>query len=332
MMMKRIIGTVACAAALLSLSCSGPMVAAVGESDDVVIIGGTGANDAVTAFDDVLTMESSWLVGEPDFKTTVVGTDRLDEMASRRHIVLIGTWDDPEMSRIVRSRIGEMSPGDPAGSRLVEDIWAKGQVVMAVMADTPEALTAYISDNAFNLKDAFDKASTERLARSLRDQVEGTGAIEDMNTRFGWSLCPPSGYDLFPGDEGEGLVFFRRVQPDRTLFVYWQEGEASEVTEEFVVTKRNEMGSLHFDGDEIEWQRDFTVETVDFAGYQALRVSGWWGNRALVGGGPFRSYCFFVPSQNRVYLVDAALFAPGLDKVALMRNLDAALNTFRPAG
>ncbi len=331
MKVKKTLGMLLCAAALLGLSCSGPTVAAVGESDDVVIIGGAGAGAAVDALNAALTMESSWIVGEPDFKTTTVGPDRLDDMASRRHIVLVGTWDDPDMSRIVRSRVGQMSPGDPPGSRVVEDIWAKGQVVMAVMADSEQDLESYVSDNAFDLKDALDNAARTRLAKSLRDKVAGTGAIEDMDQRFGWSLCPPSGYELFPGDEGEGLVFFRRVQPDRTIFVYWQDGDGSEVNEEFVVTKRNEMGSLHFDGDEIQWQRDFTVETVDFAGYSALRVSGWWGNRELVGGGPFRSYCFYVPSQKRVYLIDAALFAPGLDKMALMRNLDAALCSFRPA-
>ncbi len=330
--MMKMLRMAACAAVLLALSCSGPMVSAVGESDDVVIVRGTGAGEAVGALDDALSMESSWLVGEPDFKTTITAVDRFDDVANRRHIVLLGTWDDPQMSRLVRSRVGEISPGDPPRPRLVEDIWARGQVVLAVMADTPDELTRYVSENAFDLKDALDEAARDRLAASLRALVDDTDVVKDMNARFGWSLCPPSGYDLFTGDEGEGLVFFRRVQPDRTIFVYWQDGTAADVTEEFVVTKRNEMGSLHFDGDEIEWQRDFTVERVEFAGVSALCVSGWWGNRALVGGGPFRTYCFFEPSQGRVYLVDAALFAPGLDKVALIRNLDAAMHTFQAAG
>ena len=76
------------------------------------------------------------------------------------------------------------------------------------------------------------------------------------------------------------------------------------------------------------WRRELAVEAVEFAGRPAVRLSGWWGNRALVGGGPFRSYCFFEPSQRRVYIIDVSLFAPGVGKVPLMRNLDAVAHTF----
>ena len=89
-----------------------------------------------------------------------------------------------------------------------------------------------------------------------------------------------------------------------------------------------EKFARYFDGDVIEWKRPVEVEQVDFLGRPAVRVSGWWGNRTLVGGGPFRTYCFYEPSSERVYLLDISLFAPGVDKTALMRNLDAIAHTF----
>lgn len=327
--MKRTVLFAACGLLTALLSCSGPMVAAFGESHDVVIVRGAAAAAAARLLNGALKAESAWLVGEEEFQTTVVGSDRLGGLTNRRHIVLIGTWDDPEMADIVRSRVGGLEPGDPPGMRVVEDIWAEGQVVVAVMADDESSLVDYVARNSLDVTERLKLAARDRLARNLREIVEKTGFHLEMEDRFGWSLCPPTGYDLLTANEDRGLVFFRRVRPDRTLFVYWQAGGEEDVNQEFVVTKRNELGSLYFDGDEIEWRRDFVVETVEFAGRPALQVSGWWGNRTLVGGGPFRAYCFFEPTQERVYIVDAALFAPGFEKTPLIRNLDAALHTFR---
>ncbi|MFH1503016.1 MAG: DUF4837 family protein [Candidatus Eisenbacteria bacterium] len=324
------LATLALLAALLS--CGGPMVAAFGESNDVVIIRSdqSGA-EAATLLNRALTAESDWLVGEERFQTTIAGPSRLSGLTNRRHIVLLGTWDDPEMADLVSSRVRGLEPAGPPGTRVVTDIWAEGQVVLAVMGKDGSELSEYIREHGADIADELELAARDRLAGSLRDFVEDTEFDVEMEGRFGWSLCPPRGYDLHTANEDRGLVFFRRVRPDRTLFVYWQDGGDADVTQEFVVATRNRLGTLYFDGDEIEWRREFVVASVDFGGRPALEVSGWWGNRELVGGGPFRAYCFAEPSQGRVYLLDAALFAPATDKTPLMRNLDAALHTFRAA-
>ncbi len=330
--MTRILRSAVLVIAAATLSCSGPMMAAFGESNDVVVIrSDTAGAKAARALVEALRAESDWIVGEELFQTTIANPSRLSGLTNRRHIVLLGTWDDPEMTDLVMSRIRGLEPGGPPKVRVVEDIWAKGQIVMAVIANDEAELVEYVHRNGTDIAEELVVATRERLARNLRDLVEKTGFHLEMEDRFGWSLCPPQGYDLHTTNEERGLVFFRRVRPDRTLFVYWRSGSEDDVTEEFVVTTRDELGNLYFDGDKIEWRRDFVVERIEFRGLPALCVSGWWGNRDLVGGGPFRSYCFFEPSQGRVYLVDAALFAPGMDKTPLMRNLDAALHTFRAA-
>jgi hypothetical protein len=149
--------------------------------------------------------------------------------------------------------------------------------------------------------------------------------------RYGWSLCVPEGYGLYSDSDAPGFVFFRRARPDRSVFVYWQAGQQSDVSREFVIAKRQELTRRYYDGDEIEWRRPLEVGSVEFAGTTAVRVSGWWANTELVGGGPFRSYCLHDALSARTYLIDVSLFAPGFDKIPLMRNLDAIANTFRTA-
>jgi hypothetical protein len=167
-----------------------------------------------------------------------------------------------------------------------------------------------------------------RLADRLKEDADESGMTRALEERFGWSIAPPTGYDFFTTDAEEGFVFFRRTRPDRTIFVHWESGGPDLVSEEHVLSSREELAMRYFDGDVIERQRPLITERVDFLGRRAVRVSGWWGNRELVGGGAFRTYCFHEPTQGRVYIVDASLFAPGFDKTSLMRNLDAIAHTF----
>jgi hypothetical protein len=149
--------------------------------------------------------------------------------------------------------------------------------------------------------------------------------------RFGWSLCLPREYELFTTEDGSGFAFFRRQRPDRTVFVAWRDGTPSDVTEDAATAWREQLSRAYLDGDEIEWRRPFNAETTALDGHDAIRLTGWWANRELVGGGPFVSYCFAVPEQGRVYLVDASLFAPSFDKTALMRNIESIVRTFHAA-
>jgi hypothetical protein len=153
-----------------------------------------------------------------------------------------------------------------------------------------------------------------------------------LSERYGWSLSPPTGYDLISSAASQGFVFLRRTQPDRNLFVCWRKGGSELVTKDFALGMRQELARRYYDGDEIEWKRPLAADTVSFAGTTALRLSGWWANTRLLGGGPFRLYCFAVADQGRVYLVDESLFAPGMDKVPLMRNLEAIAHTFAVHG
>jgi hypothetical protein len=186
----------------------------------------------------------------------------------------------------------------------------------------------YLGARGDDIARSLADAAVRRLAARLKSDADRSGMTEALQQRFDWSLAPPTGYDFYTTHASQGFVFFRRTRPDRTIFLHWEEGGADRVSEEYAVGKREELALRYYDGDVTERLRPLIVESVDFLGRDAVRVSGWWGNRELVGGGAFRSYCFHEPSQNRIYMVDTTLFAPGFDKMSLMRNLDAIAHTF----
>jgi len=316
-------------AAGFCLSCSGPVVTAVGNSNDMVVVGDAG-RPSTTLLVSAMETPSEWLIGEPAFDTVVTGADRVGDLRNIRHVVLVGTWDS-DVAHLARQAFPRLGREDPVMLRTTRDVWAKRQVVGVLLAETEKQLAAYIEERRSELASAFERASINRLADDLRETAEEAGMAGALQERFGWSIAPPTGYDFFTTSSEEGFVFFRRTGPDRSVFVYWTEGGDDLVTADFALTTREELAAKYYDGDETERRRPLLTETVDFLGFDAVRISGWWGNKELVGGGPFRTYCFRVEPQGRVYLLDVSLFAPSYDKIPLMRNLDAVAHTFTPA-
>ena len=310
------------------LSCSGPVVTAVGDSNDLVIIHDEGALELVELL--VAAMESprSWLIEEPAFKTTLTTLERSGDLKNLRHVLLIGTRDSGSVGQMVRKLFPGLEEHSAPTLSVTEDVWAKGQVVGAVVGTDSRAVAAFLREHGDRVLADVEAAVLARLSASLRATAVKAGMAQAMSERFGWSISPPSGYDFYATDGGDGFVFFRRTRPDRTIFVYWTSGGPEFVSEQFAFTRREELAARYLDGDVIERSRPVEVEHLDFLGMPAIRVSGWWSNRNLVGGGPFRTYCFHEPSSDRLYLVDVSLFAPGFGKTALMRNLDAVAHTF----
>jgi hypothetical protein len=331
--MKSLNGGVArlavCLAALAALvSCSGPVVTAVGNSNDIVVLRDANAVELGELAAAALESPTTWLLDEPAFKTVLSTMEDSGDLKNIRHVLLVGTWDGGETGRMIREIFPGLRESDSPALHLTEDVWAKRQVVGAVMGADAGAVRAFLVENAASIRDRMEQAALDRLSTELRDTAVEAGMAGAMAERFGWSVSPPTGYELFTTNEADGFVFFRRTRPDRTIFVYWTEGDAGFVSEQFALSKREEVAGLYFDGDAIEWSRPVEVDRVEFHGMPAVRLSGWWGNRTLVGGGPFRTYCFHDPDSGRVYLLDVSLFAPSFDKTALMRNLDAIALTF----
>ncbi len=314
---------------LSCLSCSGPVVTAVGESNDLIVMHDGRATDrAAAAAVALMESEVSWLLGEPAFSTTLTTPSEARDLANRRQILLIGTWTGGEVERVVRRRMPGLEPGGPPRLHVDRDVWAKGQFVGTIMARDEAELLAFLGRGGRDLVVAYENAAVERAVDKLRSDGRREGVEAALADRFGWSIAPPTGYEFFTTHADRGFVFFRRTRPDRNIFISWFDAEGVQLTGDFVVAKREELTGQYYDGDVIERRRPFEIESVEFAGHEALRVSGWWGNRELVGGGPFRTYCFHEPSRRRIYMVDASLFAPALDKTSLMRNLDAFARTF----
>ncbi len=315
--------------ALGLVSCSGPSISAVGEADDLVVVIDRGLRGtAGVRIEQTFGAESEWLLGERTYNVLVTTPSDFGNLRNRRHILLLGTWGDGDVAGLVQKNVAGVPVSGSPAFHITTDIWAARQVVATLMGNSPEELVGYIESHGSELLEALLAASRERLARGLCDEPAAAGVRAMLEERYGWSLCLPSGYEFDSGAAEEGFVIFGRRQPDRFVFVRWTDGVQEEVTQNSLIAARDALCNAYHNGDDVELRRPVLADTVSFSGLTALRLSGWWGNMELVGGGPFRTYCFYDPDKQRTYIVDVSLFAPGLDKTSLMRNLDAIAHTF----
>ena len=78
---------------LALFSCSGPVVTAVGDSSDLVIVVDDGASELSELVEGVMGETVTWLVKEPCFRTTVTTPEQLGDLRNMRHVLLVGSWD-----------------------------------------------------------------------------------------------------------------------------------------------------------------------------------------------------------------------------------------------
>jgi hypothetical protein len=216
---------------------------------------------------------------------------------------------------------------------LKEDVWRRGQTIMVLSGPDEESLMDHLLQNAEEIYQVQESALNEKVKAWLYEKAEQKKLGEKLYRTYGWSIRVPQEYDLDQERPAERFLFLRRTVPDRWLFVYWEDAEGPQtLTEEWCLTTRAHIGTTFYSGDSVV--EEFTqIERVMFLDREALCMKGLWQNRTAeagyAAGGPFRSYCFYDAKTKRLYMVDIAVFAPGMNKEPYLRQLDIIAHTFR---
>lgn len=212
-----------------------------------------------------------------------------------------------------------------------DDPWRRQQRLLILAAPTREELYRRLAANGAELFDSFEqplRAQIEQQLYSVREQQE---LARRWEREYGWALRVPSDYFIFKELPAERFVMLRRTSPERWLFVAWRAANAAELPSlAEVITWRDEIGEKFYEGDRVA-THGLTAAAAEFAGRPALEVRGLWENEAKVAGGPFHCWAIYDPARRMVFLVDVAVFAPGMDKVPHLRRLEIIARTFRPA-
>ncbi|NJD19525.1 MAG: DUF4837 family protein [Gemmatimonadetes bacterium] len=246
-----------------------------------------------------------------------------------RQLLLVGTGDEPWMREALDEVAGEVSG---PGRYSAEDVWARGQHVTLILVSAASAaadLRSHLPEVNRTLDAQFRAWVVERMFTTGVDS-----ALADTLLAAGrFELFVP---EVYRWSRRDSLYQFRNDNPDpseliRNISVTWKSPIPPDMQPEGILAWRAEVAAAYAE------PQDADLSAVDagpfrYRGQPAYQIRAVWLNPPEVGwpaAGPFITRAVICLSQNRMYLLDAWLYAPAMDKYEYVIQLETILDSFR---
>ena len=328
---RPILGSLFCLSLALTTGC-GETALAYGDANSVIAVMPTEHWDALS--DDVYAALEETIVTVRDEKKFTVTYqepygDHWMNLRRFRQMLVVGSRSDPWVEEILdKSR----QPISSDGVHQVYDVWSSGQTVSLVLL--PEG---WSSDDALpHLAEVGEMLDAQyRAYAANRMYMSGldTALADTLAVEHGFELAIPMVYQW----RQSGDVFvFRNDNPDpseliREIVVTWQSPAPATMTAEELLEWRAATVAEHYSERQDVFLGDLLEERFDFQGHETLQLQAMWKNppdRGWPAAGPFITRAITCEGQDRTYLVDAWLYAPGKEKYEYMIQLETILNSF----
>jgi hypothetical protein len=327
--MKRLL--VAALAVCAGAACSGPQIAAFGSNSEIVIITSPRTADEGETLKSILEREIITVQYEKAFEVKLITTGDTKSDENRKNLILL---DYLEPKSRLSGKILSLTRGDKAAMtagdvnlETLDDRWARGQAVILIAAPTKVDLDSLLSRDADRIFQYVSDQVQARLDRSLFYAGEQEAATRRLAETYGWSLRLPDGYNIDETYADQRVIKILKDQPARMITVYWEGGEWTDRAKSCLERKRM-LAYEYWDQDEIV-DETLKISAGRFLGHDCTVLTGNWENKKYTIGGVFVTYCFRCDECGQKYVVDASVFAPGLEKLPLIRELKAILASFK---
>ncbi len=266
--------------------------------------------------------------------------DPADEVWLRLRLLkqqlVIGTASDPWVAAAVDASEG---PVEAPTIVQVPDLWSRGQLVTALVL--PEGIDAdagreIVLGSVEELREIFDAQYREWVVARMFVTGPDAELAETLRGEHGFSLLVPEVYEYTLSDP---VHIFRNDNPNpadliRQFSVSWRSAVPEEVTDEYLLDWRAQVVADHYDFPQVVNRDRWMADPEEVGGRQAYTVRAIWENPPgeFPAAGPFITRTVTCPQQQRIYLIDAWLYAPGVDKFEYMIQLDEIMNSFECGG
>jgi hypothetical protein len=245
-----------------------------------------------------------------------------------RQVLLIGEPGDPWVSAALGRVRGQ--PSAP-GVYTARDVWATTQSVTIALlppGSRPDQVRPMLPAIGDTLVQRYREFAQARMFASGVD----TDGERSLMAEAGFALTLPKVYRHERPESG--TFVFRNDQPDpssliRSVLVTWRPLDAVEVSPDAVRAWREEVAERYYEPPQVTEADGDRVHMDPHTG--VLSIPGVWSNPpgGFPAAGPFVTRLVPCPAQDRVYLLDGWLYAPGQPKFAYMVQLDVIMNSFR---
>jgi hypothetical protein len=295
-----------------------------------------------------------------DLRQMDLTTQNLERVKRHKNILVAGALGtSSQEAEFLRQQFSEQARQavERSGGTVVAqpDLWRRQQQVFYVAAPTPDQLAATIRQQGAALRDSLNVATRRRMTSDMFEEGRQFALEDSLLSRHGFAVKVQHDYQiatdtLFTGEAQGGFVLLVRKLPDtwRRLFVWYRDrADPATISRDWVLSMRDSLAGEYLQGAQqgaayTDRRRTLNVEEVDYLGRYAYETRGTWymavdtadaqsddGRLPLGGGGPFVNYTFYDQEQERLYMVDGAVFAPDYDKREFLRQMKVIAYTFR---
>lgn len=258
--------------------------------------------------------------------------ERWGHLRRFRQILVIGRRDDPWVATALDEVRGQV--GDPPTIVQAGDVWARGQLVTILLLP-PEGGAAEVREMLGPLR--------ERLERQFRSYAQSRMFLSGRDSALADTLTAVAGFSLllpevYQWERRDSVFKFRNDNPDpseliREIVVSWTSPVPDDsLPVDEILRWRQSLVDAHYGYPQVQETGNLEVMRGEVAGRPYREVRAVWANPPeddFPAAGPFRTRVVPCPSQDRLYLVDAWLYAPGRDKWEYLIQLETILDSFR---
>lgn len=265
-------------------------------------------------------------------------TERWGQLQQFRQLLLVG----PASDRWIAQALGKAGV-DAVEAPAIEqafDVWARGQTVTLVITpEGPDAAAGALATLLAELGALYD-AQFRQLALN-RMYVSGVDTLlaDTLASRVGFHMLFPKVYKRSVRDS---VYMFRNDNPDpseliRQVGVSWRSPLPDPLTESVMGDRaatmawREALATANYADEQVIDTARVFERSVEVDGREAFEVQAVWQSppEAWPAAGPFIVRLVPCPEQDRLYIVDAWLYAPGREKYEYMIQLETLLDSFR---
>lgn len=257
--------------------------------------------------------------------------DFWNDLRRFRQMLLIGTLDDPWMVEALEETPSEIDIQGP-GVYQVRDVWSRDQTAtLVVLPDdgSLDRLPAMLEEVQATLDQQFRNYARNRMYFSgVAEALADTLAAE-----AGFRLIVP---EVYRWQRRDSVLVFRNDQPDpseliRQVTVSWMSPSPGELSADEIIAWRQRVADAHYTEPQELVTEGMMVADTTFDGRDGMLLQTQWRNppdRGWPAGGPVMVRTVTCDEQDRTYLLDAWLYAPGREKYEYMIQLETILDTF----
>lgn len=250
-----------------------------------------------------------------------------------REELLIGGWGDP----FIKEALGGSEDDPPSSAAEMvsrEDVWARGQRVSVLLVGSSGDPLAQASPLLGELREELEQSFRQGVERRMFVSGRDEPRRDSLLTTAGFGLLLP---EVYRGTRRDSLFVFRNDNPSPRELVrefvvsWWSPIPECDLDPESVLSWKERLSESAYQYPQVVHREEVLARPTTVRGLSVSEIRGTWANppgSPWPAGGPFILWAIECPRQDRLYLIDAWLYAPDRSKREFLLQLEMVLESF----